>query len=256
MPTITPTQPRRPTSTPTNPVTTNKTASRTLASQLPADWKKALGPELNKPYFKELEKFLADERRTHSVLPSPEQVFAALRRTPVDKVKVVLLGQDPYPTKGDPNGLSFSVEKGQPIPGSLRNMFKVMHTDVGAPIPKDGDLTPWADQGVLLLNTVLTVREGLANSHREEGWELFTNAILEVVNKKDDRVAFMLLGKQAQEVAKDVDTSKHAIINAPHPSPGNFGNPFGKSRPFSAVNKALIEAGRKPIRWDQGVFGE
>lgn len=251
MPTITP--PRRPGNIqPTHTVTTTttKTTSKSLASQLPADWKKALGPELKKPYFKELEKFLADERRTHSVLPTPEQVFAALKRTPLDKVKVVLLGQDPYQTKGNPNGLSFSVEKGQPIPGSLRNMFKVMNQDVGAPYPKDGDLTPWADQGVLLLNTVLTVREGLPNSHREEGWELFTKAILDVVNQKDDTVAFMLLGKQAQEVGKDIDTSKHAIINAPHPSPGNPGNPFGKTRPYSAVNKALIEGGRKPIQWD------
>ncbi|MFL5321914.1 MAG: uracil-DNA glycosylase [Myxococcaceae bacterium] len=245
---------RRDTGTPGRTVgrTSNEvkvTTPKSLKEQIPPDWRKALAGEFDKPYFKELEKFLAEERKTHSVLPPADKVFAALAHTPLDKVKVVLIGQDPYPTKGNANGLSFSVEKGMPIPGSLRNMLKVAETDVGAKYPNNGDLTPWADQGVLLLNTVLTVREGLPNSHRDHGWEMFTRAILDVVNKKQQPVAFMLLGKQAQEFGAGVDTTRHTVVNAPHPSPAAPGNPFGKTHPFSDVNKALTKAGEKPINW-------
>ncbi len=224
--------------------------SATLASLLPPDWAKALEGELKKPYFKDLERFLAEERTKQTVFPAPQQVFAALWRTPLSKVKVVLLGQDPYPTRGNANGLSFSVPAGRAIPASLKNMLQVAEKDVGAKVPNNGVLVPWADQGVLLLNTVLTVREGQANSHKGKGWEQFTRAILEQVNQQDRRVVFFLLGKQAEEVVgRRVDLSKHAVVAAPHPSPLNIGNPFARSRPFSRVNQALREGRRRPINW-------
>jgi uracil-DNA glycosylase len=217
-------------------------AGPTIASQLPPDWRDALKEELKKPYIKKLEHFLAAERKRTDVKIEPPKadVFAALKRTPVAEVKVVLLGQDPYPNSGDANGLAFSVRPGRAIPGSLQNMLNVaVLDDVMTKVPDNGDLGPWADQGVLLINTVLTVRAGAPNSHKDKGWEQFTQAILDVVNKKNERVVFMLLGKQAQSVEPRIDTSRHAIVKAPHPSPANPGNPFKKTRPFSAVNKAL-----------------
>ena len=220
-----------------------------LASQLPPDWRAALKDELTKPYFKELERFLKSERAGHTVFPAPADVFAALRRTPLAKTKVVLLGQDPYPTKGNATGLSFSVPRGRPVPGSLRNMYQVLKTDVGATPPKHGDLSAWADRGVLLLNTVLTVREGEPNSHKDHGWETFTRAIMEKVNQKQSRVVFLCLGKQAQQTAAFVDTNRHAVVSTPHPSPLNPGNPFGRTRPFSEVNRLLEAKGQAPIDW-------
>lgn len=222
----------------------------TLCDRLPPDWKEALSAELQKPWFTKLETFLAEERNRHPVLPPEEKLFAALHRTPLHAVKVVLLGQDPYPTAGNANGLSFSVEVGQAIPGSLRNMFKVMAVDVEAKLSTSGDLTPWAEQGVLLLNTVLTVREGEPNSHRGIGWEHFTKAVLDLVDAKTTPVVFLLLGKHAQNAAAHIDATRHVLISAPHPSPGNPGNPFGKTRPFSAVNEALMKTGHAPIRWE------
>jgi uracil-DNA glycosylase len=220
-----------------------------LASQLPPDWKKALKDEINKPYFKDLEKFLAADRKQFHVEPPADLVFAALKKTPLAKVKVVLLGQDPYPTAGNACGLSFSVPAGKPIPASLKNMLETAHTDVGTTMPNNGDLSAWADQGVLLLNTILTVREGAPDSHKDHGWEQFTQAILNKVNEKNDRVVFLLLGKQAQAEGALVDTSKHVVVNAPHPSPMNPGNPFGKTHVFSDVNKALTDAGRGAVDW-------
>lgn len=220
-----------------------------LVELLPAGWRSALEAELTQPYFAELEAFLEAERREHTILPPEDKTFAALERTPLEKVKVVLIGQDPYPTVGNANGLCFSVERGKAIPGSLRNMFKVLEVDVGATRGSCGDLTPWADQGVLLLNTVLTVREGASNSHKGRGWERFTRAVLEVVNARCEGVVFLLLGKHAQSFAELVDSKRHVIVTAPHPSPASPGNPFGKTRPFSAVNRALEELGRAPIDW-------
>ena len=229
---------------PANPVSPGA-----LANRLPADWRAALAGELDKPYFKELEKFVADERAHFHVEPPADDVFAALARTPLSKVKVVLLGQDPYPTAGNANGMSFSVPKGKAIPASLKNMLETAHTDVGTTVPNNGDLGPWADQGVLLLNTVLTVREGAPNSHKDHGWEQFTQAIFDQVNAAPKRVVFLLLGKQAQSFASHVDTARHAIVNAPHPSPMNPGNPFRKTHPFSDVNRALTDGGRPAVDW-------
>lgn len=228
---------------------TNRVAApRSLASQLPADWRRALAPELEKPYFKELERFVAAERKTRTVFPASADVFAALKATPLNKVKVVLLGQDPYPTAGNANGLSFSVNRGMKIPASLRNIFVGAREDVGTPAPIDGDLTPWAEQGVLLLNSILTVREGEANSHKNKGWEQFTRAIVELVKAKQERVVFLNLGKAATKTVGNV-APPHLVLDAPHPSPLNTGNPFARARVFSATNRALVEAGRPPIDW-------
>lgn len=229
------------------PLVAGSTAN--LASQIPPAWRAVLAGELDKPYFKELERFLVEERARATILPPVDKVFEALRQTPPEKVRVVLLGQDPYPTEGDAMGLSFSVPKGRAIPGSLRNMYSVLQRDEGLTPPGHGDLSAWAQRGVLLLNTVLTVERGAPNSHRRHGWETFTRAILDVVNAKPQRVAFLLLGAQAQREAAHLDAAKHALIKAPHPSPANPGNPFGRSHPFSEVNRALEAAGQPPIDW-------
>lgn len=220
-----------------------------LAEQVPSRWRKRLEAELSAPYFQELEAFVESERREHTVLPAEERMFAALAHTPPEQVKVVLLGQDPYPNRHCANGLAFSVYPDQPVPGSLRNMFKVLQVDVGIPKPANGNLEPWADRGVLLLNTVLTVREGEPHSHKNKGWERFTRAVLESVATGPVPVVFLLLGKHAQTLCEDLDLTCHAVVAAPHPSPASPGNPFGKTRPFSAVNEALKRLGREPVDW-------
>jgi uracil-DNA glycosylase len=219
-----------------------------LAGQIPAAWRSELKDETDKDYFKKLDAFVTTERATHSVFPPAALTFAALAHTPPNKVRVVVIGQDPYPTQGNANGLAFSVNPGMPIPGSLKNIYKVLEKDVHTTAPTTGDLTQWADQGVLLLNTVLTVREGEPNSHHGQGWETFTEAIIKKINESDQPVVFLLLGKQAQSMAGMIDQSKHAIVTAPHPSPMNT-TAFLKSRPFSAVNAALEAKGRGSIDW-------
>lgn len=219
-----------------------------LAAELPASWRAALKSETEKPYFKELDKFVTGERASATVFPPKALTFAALEHTPMNKVRVVVIGQDPYPTAGNANGLAFSVNPGVKVPGSLKNIYEVLGKDVGATPPNHGNLEQWADQGVLLLNTVLTVREGEPNSHHGKGWEEFTGAILKKINASDQPVVFLLLGKQAQEMASIIDTSKHTIVAAPHPSPMNT-TAFLKSRPFSAVNAALEANGRGSIDW-------
>jgi uracil-DNA glycosylase len=223
-------------------------ASSKLASEIPDGWKAALADEVEKPYFEELDKFVTGERAAHNVFPPEALTFAALAHTPMNKVKVVVIGQDPYPTAGNANGFAFSVNTGQKIPGSLKNMYSVLEKDVGARPPTTGNLEQWADQGVLLLNTVLTVREGEPNSHHGKGWEDFTGAILKKINESDQPVVFLLLGKQAQAMASMIDTSKHAVVLAPHPSPMNT-TAFLKSRPFSEVNRDLEAKGRGKIDW-------
>lgn len=224
-----------------------------LKTLVPADWRKALGAELEKPSFKELEKFLDKESAAGKVFPPRSQIFAALKQTPPHKVKVVVIGQDPYPTAGNANGLSFSVAKGQKIPASLKNIFAGLNADDGTPIPKTGDLTPWAKRGVLLLNTVLTVREGAPNSHRGKGWEPFTEAVLKKVDAEPGPVVFLCFGAQAQQMAaKLVDPGKHTILAAPHPSPLN-GNAFvtaaKRDHLFSRTNQILTTGGRGAIDW-------
>ena len=219
-----------------------------LAGDLPSAWRASLKSEIDKPYFKALDAFVSKERAAGTVFPPRALTFAALAHTPPEKVRVVVIGQDPYPTAGNANGLAFSVNPGMPIPGSLRNMFAVAQKDVGIKPPTSGDLTQWADQGVLLLNTVLTVREGEPNSHHGQGWETFTEAIVKKINDSKEPVVFLLLGAQAQKMAGMIDQTKHTVVVAPHPSPLNAKN-FMKSRPFSAVNEALAAKGRGTIDW-------
>lgn len=219
-----------------------------LAADIPPGWRDALADEVQKPYFQKLDQYVETERATHTVFPPKALTFAALAHTPMNKVRVVVIGQDPYPTKGNANGLAFSVNPDMKVPGSLKNIYSVLQKDVGAAPPTHGNLEQWADQGVLLLNTVLTVREGEPNSHHGQGWEDFTGAVLKKINESDQPVVFLLLGKQAQEMASMIDTSKHAVVVAPHPSPMNT-KAFLQSRPFSAVNAALEARGRGSIDW-------
>jgi uracil-DNA glycosylase len=219
-----------------------------LAGDVPPAWRALLGSELIKPWFKALGAFVARERGSTSVLPPKSATFAALALTAPEKVRVVVVGQDPYPTRGNATGLAFSVAPGVPIPGSLKKIYQVLSSDLGLALPLRGDLTAWAKQGVLLLNAVLTVREGEPNSHRGRGWEIFTALVVKRLNEHPEPIAFLLLGAQAQKLAPLIDSKRHAIIVAPHPSRASSNN-FLKSRPFSAINQALRARGRGEIDW-------
>ena len=217
--------------------------------ELPAGWREALADETQKPYFAKLETFVEEERENHMIFPPPEDVFAALEATPYDKVSVLILGQDPYHGPGQAHGLSFSVRPGIKPPPSLVNIYKELKDDLGIPIPKHGYLMHWAEQGILLLNTVLTVREHEAFSHRKHGWEKFTDAIIHKVSDKPDPVVFVLWGAPAQKKIELIDTSRHIIIKSAHPSPLSAKTGFFGSKPFSKVNAALEAAGKPPIDW-------
>lgn len=217
--------------------------------RLPAPWRAELGDQLRQPYFKTLAEFLARERKQYSVYPPEADVFNALKLTPFKDVKVVILGQDPYHDEGQAHGLAFSVRAGVTPPPSLRNIFKELQSDVGCPKPANGSLVPWAKQGVLLLNAVLTVRAHQPQSHRGKGWEKFTDAAIAAVGNKPDPVVFVLWGAPAQKKAPFIDTSRHVVLKSPHPSPLSAKTGFFGSRPFSAVNAALKAAGRSPIDW-------
>lgn len=213
------------------------------------DWNPLLRDEFTKPYWGELQRFVADERERYAVYPPDPQVFAALHHTPHADTRVVILGQDPYHGPGQAHGLCFSVPDGVPAPPSLRNILVELESDLGIPAPPSGNLTRWADQGVLLLNTTLTVRAHKAASHQRHGWETFTDRVIRVVNDKDDRVVFILWGSAARRKAELIDTSRHVIIESVHPSPLSASNGFFGSRPFSRANAALVEAGRDPVDW-------
>jgi uracil-DNA glycosylase len=218
---------------------------------LPKSWRDAVGAEFDKPYFKSLAKFVDDERQAFpsGIYPAADQVFAALQLTPFDKVSVLLLGQDPYPGEGMAHGLCFSVDNAvQKLPASLKNIFKELESDLGIPIPRSGCLTAWAQQGVLLLNTILTLRAGEPMSHKGKGWETFTDEIIRQVSGKSDPVVFVLWGRPAQSKIKLIDSARHTIIQAAHPSPLSCKAFFG-SRPFSTINKALRAAGKPEIDW-------
>jgi len=216
---------------------------------LPASWESVLAGETPQPYFKELSRFLTEERRSHTVFPPEDKVFSALQLTPYENVKVVLLGQDPYHDDGQAHGLCFSVLPGVPPPPSLVNIYKELESDVGFRIPRSGYLARWAEQGVLMLNAVLTVRAHEPNSHKNKGWETFTDAILRKVAEKRDPVVFLLWGGYAQKKTKLVDGSRHVILSSAHPSPLSARNGFFGSKPFSATNAALSNAGKPPIDW-------
>lgn len=213
------------------------------------DWNPLLRGEFDAPYWAELQAFVAAERAAGPVYPPADQVFAALHLTPHASVKVVILGQDPYHGPGQAHGLAFSVTPPVPPPPSLANMFKELETDLGVPQASHGSLVSWAEQGVLLLNTTLTVRARTAGSHQKRGWESFTDRVLEVVNDKHERVVFLLWGSSARAKKRLIDTQRHVVIESPHPSPLSAHRGFFGSKPFSRANEALVAAGRDPIDW-------
>ncbi len=213
------------------------------------DWNPILRGEFSKPYWPELQAFVAEERRHHTVYPPRDEVFAALHQTPYAGVKAVILGQDPYHGPGQAHGLCFSVRPGVALPPSLRNIYQELEADVGIPPPNHGCLDAWADQGVLLLNTTLTVRAHQAASHQKHGWETFTDEVIRAVAAKDERAVFILWGAAARRKKELIDRTRHAVIESAHPSPLSAHNGFFGSRPFSRTNAALAEAGRDPIDW-------
>ena len=213
------------------------------------DWNPILRDELAQPYWSELQAFVADERAHHQVFPPAEEVFAALHQTPYASVKVVILGQDPYHGPGQAHGLCFSVRRGVAVPPSLRNIFTELHDDLGISPPRHGNLDAWTRQGVLLLNTSLTVRAHQAASHHGRGWERFTDQVIRAVNEKPERVVFILWGAAARKKRSLVDTSRHVVVESAHPSPLSAHNGFFGSRPFSRTNAALEDAGREPVDW-------
>lgn len=216
---------------------------------VPENWLHVIGPEIEAPYFQSLSRFVDDERGRYAVYPPEADVFNALKFTPYGETRVVLLGQDPYHEPGQAHGLCFSVLPGVPLPPSLRNIFVELRDDLGCPMPNNGYLVPWARQGVLLLNTVLTVRAHAPNSHRGRGWERFTDAIIRAANAKDTPVVFVLWGVSAQRKASLVNATHHSIIRAAHPSPLSARNGFFGSRPFSTINAALRAVGSPEIDW-------
>jgi uracil-DNA glycosylase len=213
------------------------------------DWNPVLRAELEKPYWRPLQEFVAGERARYPVYPSADEVFAALHLTPYAETKVLILGQDPYHGPGQAHGLCFSVRPGVPAPPSLVNIFKELQSDLGSPVPRNGSLEPWARQGVLLLNATLTVRAHKAASHQGKGWETFTDAVIRAVNDKPERVVFVLWGAYARKKRPLVDRTRHVVIESAHPSPLSASNGFFGSRPFSRANAALEAAGRTPVDW-------
>ena len=221
-----------------------------MTASIPASWRRQVGGETAKPYFRRLDEFVARERSEFEVYPAEGETFRALELTPFRKVSVVLLGQDPYPGPNQAHGLCFSVKPGVRPPGSLRNIYKELKSDLpDFRVPNNGHLAAWARQGVLMLNTVLTVRAGVIGSHRGKGWETFTDAVIERVNAKEERVVFLLWGRDAQSKAGMIDEGRHVVLRAAHPSPLSARNGFFGTRHFSVANRALREAGRPEIDW-------
>ncbi len=216
---------------------------------IPTGWRAALADETQKDYYKTLQDFLAAERTRHTVFPPEDQVFTALELTPQAQVKVLILGQDPYHDHDQAHGLAFSVRPGVKPPPSLRNIFRELGDDLGCPPPTSGCLIPWAEQGVLLLNTVLTVRAHQAHSHRDQGWKRFTDAVIRAVSAGERPVVFVLWGAPAQKKKSLIDTERHLLVESAHPSPLSARRGFLGSRPFSRINRALESWGRGGVEW-------
>lgn len=214
------------------------------------NWFEKLSNEFNSKEYQDLEKWLNHEYQTKTIYPKPENVFNALNLVKYDDVKVVIIGQDPYHNPNQAHGLSFSVEKDVAIPPSLINIYKELKDDVGCYIPNNGNLTKWAKQGVLLLNSVLTVEQNKPNSHKNKGWELITSKVVDLLNQRNDPVIFLLWGSNAKAIGKNIDTKKHYVLTAVHPSPmsANQGGWFG-CRHFSKTNEILKKLGKEPIDW-------
>ncbi len=218
-------------------------------AEIMGDWLKTLKPEFAKPYYRELYSFVQNEYRTNVVYPPAEDIFNALHLTPLSDVKVLILGQDPYHNEHQAHGLCFSVMKDQEIPPSLVNIYTELKSDLGCYIPNNGYLVKWANQGVLLLNTVLTVRAHQANSHQGKGWEHFTDAIIKAVNEQDRPIVYMLWGRPAQTKIPMLNNPKHLVLTAPHPSPLSAYRGFFGCKHFSKANDFLVKNGATPIDW-------
>ncbi len=212
-------------------------------------WKSVLLDEFQKPYFYDLKNFLIDEKKNYTIYPKSNYIFNAFNLTPFDKVKVVIVGQDPYHGQNQAHGLAFSVNDGVALPPSLLNIFKELKDDIGCQIPKSGNLTSWANQGVFLINTVLSVRKAEAHSHKNRGWEKFIDRVIQATSENKSSIVFVLWGKPAQNKAQLIDTSKHLILKAPHPSPLSSYRGFFGSKPFSKINTYFKQQGLDTINW-------
>lgn len=215
---------------------------------LPPSWQARVGAELEKPYFHELRDFVDAERRRATVYPPQDEVFTALQLTPFEKVKVMILGQDPYHGPGQAHGLAFSVRPGVPKPPSLANIFKELKAEMGCPVPGHGSLVSWAEQGVLLLNAVLTVRQGEPNSHKGKGWETFTDAVIRALAARQEPVVFVLWGGYAAK-KESLIGAPHYVHKSAHPSPLSARRGFFGSKPFTTINRELERMGQKPVEW-------
>ena len=217
---------------------------------MPQTWSEVLSEEKSKPYFKQLLEFVDAQRAEGNIIyPPKSQVFNAISLTPFNEIKVVILGQDPYYGPNQANGLAFSVNEGVALPPSLKNIYKEIESDIGQPCGNNGDLSHWAKQGVLLLNTVLTVQHGLAHSHKNKGWETFTDRVISSLNSAPQHIVFLLWGAHAQKKAALIDQQKHTILKAPHPSPLSAHRGFLGCKHFSLANKALIKNNQSTIEW-------
>lgn len=212
-------------------------------------WKKHIGAEFDKSYFVQLTNFVRNEYQTHTIYPPGKLIFNAFNLCPFDKVKVIIIGQDPYHEPGQAQGLCFSVNKGIPFPPSLVNIFKEIKNDLGKEMPHDGDLTRWTKQGVLLLNATLTVRAHQAGSHQNKGWEEFTDAAIKALNEEREHLVFILWGGYARRKGAIIDRSKHLVLESAHPSPLSAYHGFFGNKHFSRTNEYLIEHGKTPIDW-------
>ncbi len=218
-----------------------------------SSWKEHLKDEFEKPYFKEVIGFLKEEKGNGKILyPPGSLIFNAFNTTPLSKVKLVILGQDPYHNPGEAMGLCFSVNKGVRVPPSLKNVYKELLTDQGIPIPSHGDLTKWAKEGVFLLNAMLTVEKNQPASHRKIGWQLFTDAVIKVISDEQEHVVFLLWGNFAKQKSTLIDSSKHLILTSPHPSPFSANSGFFGCKHFSKANDYLVENGKTAINWEVG----
>ncbi len=217
--------------------------------QIENSWKELLEDEFEKEYFKNLTDFVRQEYKTHTIYPPGKDIFKAFDLCPVDNVKVVIIGQDPYHGKGQAHGLCFSVKDGVKIPPSLRNIYKELNDDIGKPIPETGNIEHWAKQGVLMLNAALTVRAGNAGSHQGKGWETFTDAVIEKISNKKENLVFLLWGAYAQRKGQVINPEKHFILKSAHPSPFSAYNGFFGNKHFSKTNEFLKSKGLEEIKW-------
>jgi len=222
---------------------------QSINPQIEESWKKVLQDEFEAPYFQALTEFLREEKKEHTIYPPGPQIFSAFNYTPFNRVKVVILGQDPYHGPGQAHGLCFSVPDGIPHPPSLVNIFKEIKTDLGIPVPKSSNLSKWAGQGVLLINAILTVRANEPTSHQNKGWEKFTDAVIRNLSEKRKNLVFLLWGNYAQAKESLIDSSRHYILKAAHPSPLSASRGFSGCRHFSRTNEILAEQGLNGIDW-------